>query len=109
MCCVLIQKPVFSPKNDIVANKWSWRDVQAMANHLGTQPIFIDADHSKTEDILCITNCNNDVCVDSTVHGGPIGGQTKVTVPNDNLQYIVTWHAFSLATFYVIWRYWKRR
>ena len=44
----------------------------------------------------------------STVHSGPIGGQTKVTVPNENLQYIVMWHSMSLATFYVFWRFWRK-
>jgi len=28
---------------------------------------------------------------DSTVAGGPIGGQTNVTVRNEHLSYIVTW------------------
>jgi len=32
------------------------------------------------------------VCeTDSTIAGGPIGGQTNVTVRNEHLSYIVTW------------------
>lgn len=27
----------------------------------------------------------------STVPGGPIGGQTRVTLRNEHMQYIVTW------------------
>lgn len=33
----------------------------------------------------------------STVQGGPIGGQTRVTLRNEHMAYIVTW--FSLSAF----------
>lgn len=28
----------------------------------------------------------------STISGGPVGGQTRVTLRNDHLQYIFTWY-----------------
>lgn len=31
------------------------------------------------------------VPAESTVPGGPIGGQTRVTLRNEHLQYIITW------------------
>lgn len=32
-----------------------------------------------------------DAVKESSVPGGPIGGQTQVSLKNDHLQYIVTW------------------
>lgn len=34
---------MFSPKNDVAANKWAWRDVNAMAGSCGADPVFVDA------------------------------------------------------------------
>ncbi|XP_069122150.1 surfeit locus protein 1-like isoform X2 [Argopecten irradians] len=50
------------------------RDVSALAEILNTSPLYLDADF------------------DSTVKGGPIGGQTIVTLRNEHLQYILTWY-----------------
>ena len=49
------------------------RDIPEMARTLDTLPIFLDAD------------------ANSTVPGGPIGGQTKVSLRNDHLSYMFTW------------------
>ena len=49
------------------------RDIPEMAQTLHTLPIFLDAD------------------ANSTVPGGPIGGQTKVSLRNDHLSYMFTW------------------
>lgn len=48
-----------------------------MSSITGAEPIYLDA----------IAN--------STIQGGPIGGQTTVTLRNEHLSYVVTW--FSLA------------
>ncbi|XP_077141009.1 surfeit locus protein 1 isoform X1 [Ranitomeya variabilis] len=69
----------FAPENDAQNNVWYYRDLAAMAEQTGAQPIYIEAD------------------CDSTVPGGPIGGQTRLTLRNDHLQYSVTW--FSLSAF----------
>ncbi|XP_069841816.1 surfeit locus protein 1 isoform X2 [Dendropsophus ebraccatus] len=69
----------FSPENDVQNNVWYYRDLAAMAEQTGAQPIYIEADS------------------DSTVPGGPIGGQTRLALRNDHLQYSVTW--FSLSAF----------
>lgn len=69
----------FAPENDVQNNVWYYRDLAAMAEQTGAQPIYIEAD------------------CDSTVPGGPIGGQTRVALRNDHLQYSVTW--FSLSAF----------
>ncbi|XP_069465444.1 surfeit locus protein 1 isoform X3 [Ambystoma mexicanum] len=66
------RKP-FVPKNDIERNHWHYRDLEAMGRVTGAEPILIDAD------------------LKSTVPGGPIGGQTRVTLRNEHMQYIITW------------------
>lgn len=43
----------------------------------GAQPYFIDA------------------VFESSVPGGPIGGQTIVTIRNEHLQYVITWLSLS--------------
>ena len=61
------------PKNAENTNNWSTRDVEALASKLETLPIFIDAAHS------------------SSVMNGPVGGQTRCSLPNDHLAYLITW------------------
>ncbi|KAK6470853.1 surfeit locus protein 1-like [Huso huso] len=81
-----VRKP-FVPQNDTERNRWHFRDLEAMAKVASTEPIFIDADFS------------------STIPGGPIGGQTRVTLRNEHMQYIITWYGLCAATTYM-W-YWK--
>ncbi|XP_041049727.1 surfeit locus protein 1 [Carcharodon carcharias] len=76
------RKP-FTPQNDVKKNCWHYRDLETMAQIVGTEPILIDAD------------------LDSTVPGGPIGGQTRVTLRNEHLQYILTWYGLCAATSYM--------
>jgi surfeit locus 1 family protein len=83
-------RSLFGPKNDPDNNYWVWRDIEGMSKRANTSPIFVDADAT------------------STVPGGPIGGQTKVTLRNEHLQYIFTWYALSLATSYMFWQFWKK-
>ncbi|XP_053229662.1 surfeit locus protein 1 isoform X1 [Podarcis raffonei] len=73
----------FVPKNDIERNRWHYRDLDAMARVTGAEPIFLDADFK------------------STVPGGPIGGQTRVTLRNEHMQYIITWYGLCAATSYM--------
>ncbi|KAM3911800.1 surfeit locus protein 1 [Leptodactylus fuscus] len=70
----------FAPENDVQNNVWYYRDLEAMAKQTGAQPIYIEAD------------------LDSSVPGGPIGGQTRVALRNDHLQYSVTWFSLSAIT-----------
>ncbi|MEE6505320.1 hypothetical protein FKM82_005496 [Ascaphus truei] len=76
------RKP-FVPENDPQRNRWHFRDLDAMAQVTGAEPILIDAD------------------LKSTVPGGPIGGQTRVTLRNEHMQYIVTWYGLCAATTYM--------
>ncbi|XP_067826102.1 surfeit locus protein 1 [Heptranchias perlo] len=76
------RKP-FIPQNDVEKNYWYYRDLKAMAQVVDTEPILIDAD------------------LDSTVPGGPVGGQTRITLRNEHLQYIITWYGLCAATAYM--------
>ncbi|XP_045878865.1 surfeit locus protein 1 isoform X1 [Meles meles] len=84
------RKP-FVPENNPERNHWHYRDLEAMARLTGADPIFIDADFR------------------STVPGGPIGGQTRVTLRNEHMQYIVTWYGLCAATSYLWWKKFLRR
>ncbi|XP_071768085.2 surfeit locus protein 1 [Centroberyx gerrardi] len=77
-----IRKP-FVPNNDVERNRWHYRDLEAMSRVTGAEPVFIDADFS------------------STIPGGPIGGQTRVTLRNEHMQYIITWYGLCAATSYM--------
>lgn len=76
------RKP-FVPQNDIERNHWHYKDLEAMGRVTGAEPILIDAN------------------IESTVPGGPIGGQTRVTLRNEHMQYIVTWYGLCAATSYL--------
>ncbi|KAJ1523621.1 hypothetical protein ONE63_001464 [Megalurothrips usitatus] len=67
----------FMIKNAPDRNVWLYRDVDKMAEAAGTAPIFIDA------------------AEDSWIPGGPIGGQTNLSIRNEHMQYIVTWFSLS--------------
>ncbi|KAM9207326.1 surfeit locus protein 1 [Dugong dugon] len=84
------RKP-FVPENNPEKNQWHYRDLEAMARATGADPIFIDADFQ------------------STVPGGPIGGQTRVTLRNEHLQYIITWYGLCAATSYLWLKKFTRR
>lgn len=76
----------FQPKNDPEKNHWFSRDVEAMAEVSDSLPILVDADAA------------------STVPGGPVGGQTRVYLRNEHLQYIITWYALSGFTAYMYYK-----
>ncbi len=73
------QQGLFVPDNAPDENRWFWRDLSAMASSLppatraNLAPFFIDAEAS------------------SIPGGWPRGGETRLTFPNDHLQYAITW------------------
>ncbi|XP_051023015.1 surfeit locus protein 1 [Acomys russatus] len=84
------RKP-FVPENSPEKNHWHYRDLEAMAKITGADPIFIDADFK------------------STSPGGPVGGQTRVTLRNEHMQYIITWYGLCAATSYLWFQKFARR
>ena len=85
------------PDNQPVQNIWFWSDLPAMAGHAGIAldklvPVFLEAGPAPNPG------------------GIPIGGQTKVNLPNDHLQYAITWYALAigLAVIYVVYHQQRR-
>jgi surfeit locus 1 family protein len=84
---------IFTPDNESAHNRWFWRDLSGMARSMfldGTTevaPFFLAAERSK-------------------VPGGwPEGGQTRLELPNDHLQYALTWFALAvcIAVLYAVY------
>ncbi|MFQ5533947.1 MAG: SURF1 family protein [Sphingomonadales bacterium] len=74
-------KTWFLPENDPAANLWFSPDLDAMARHLGraVAPVFVEADATPNPG------------------GLPVGGQTRLEIPNDHLGYAITWYLLALA------------
>lgn len=98
----LDEKPSFIvPDNEPGSNMFYWKDWRVMAETSGVGgiedyvPFFIDAD-------------------DTPNPGGlPVGGVTIIDLPNNHLQYAVTWYGLALALVGVLgywgWRSWRER
>ncbi|XP_028395005.1 surfeit locus protein 1-like [Dendronephthya gigantea] len=83
------KRPQFVPKNDVEKNHWHYCDLDQMAEVTQSLPILVDADAG------------------STFPGGPIGGQTRVYLRNEHLQYIFTWYGLSFATALMLYKFRK--
>ncbi len=76
------QTGAFTPENDVTANVWYTRNSRQMAEAAGLKtpfPVFIDADFTPNPG------------------GFPVGGQTKVDLPNNHLGYAITWFGLMVA------------
>jgi surfeit locus 1 family protein len=77
------EKPTFFlPGNRPDLNLWFWIDLTAMAKAAGVPdaaPFYIDADKTPNSG------------------GWPKGGVTRLELPNNHLQYAITWYALALA------------
>ena len=97
----LVEKPSsILPDNDPAKNLFYWKDIRAMAESSGLPAdasilgVFVDAD-------------------DAPNAGGlPVGGVTIVDLPNNHLQYAVTWYGLAAALAAVLgawlWRNFRR-
>jgi surfeit locus 1 family protein len=83
----------FVPDNEPDTNHWYFGDLAAMARHAGIEaaPVFVEADATPN------------------AGGLPMGGQTPVNLPNNHLQYALTWFmlAAGLGAVYVVY-HWRR-
>nr|CAD7395192.1 unnamed protein product [Timema cristinae] len=71
-------RPPFTPKNNANTLLYSCilmisRDLEQMAEMVGAAPVYLEATES------------------SSVPGGPIGGQTRISLRNEHMSYIITW------------------
>ncbi|CAH1993249.1 unnamed protein product [Acanthoscelides obtectus] len=76
-------RPTFSMKNKPDSKLFFYRDLPTMAKLTHSDQIYLDA-----------TN-------DFDIPEGPIGGQTRVSLRNEHLSYILTWFSLSAATGYM--------
>lgn len=87
---------IFTPKPDLARRIWYSRDVEAIARSDGVElaaPVVIEADAAP-------------------VPGGwPKGGQTVLSLPNNHLQYAITWYlmALGLLAVYLVYHRQKGR
>ena len=75
-------KSYFTPDNVSEENFWFYVDLPAMASYVGQDPFaswYVEAS--------AIPNPG----------GFPVGGQSKLNLPNDHLQYALTWYSLALA------------
>jgi surfeit locus 1 family protein len=85
------------PDNDLAKNIFYWKDLDAMAASAGLDPsriipFFVDADAS-------VKNPG----------GWPKGGVTQFDLPNNHLQYAVTWYGLAFALLAVVFGMWWGR
>ncbi|MFO1062023.1 MAG: SURF1 family protein [Dongiaceae bacterium] len=85
------------PDNQPARNIWFWIDLPAMARAAGIDgpvaPVLVEAGPA------------------ANPGGLPIGGQTRVELPNDHLQYALTWFALAigLACVYLVFHHQRGR
>ena len=78
------------PDNEVERNRWFFMDVAAMSAHLGLNgaaPLYLEAGPAENPG------------------GLPIGGQARIDLPNNHLQYAITWFAIAagLLVIYVVY------
>ena len=84
----------FTPANEPAKNSWFSIDLPAMAQAAGVGgalPFYIDAGKTPNQG------------------GWPQGGQTITDLPNDHLQYAITWYALAVALIAIYIRFAIRR
>ena len=88
------------PNNDLAKNIYYWKDISNMSAQAGFKmtgnvaQFFIDLDDAPNEG------------------GFPIGGVTRIDLPNNHLQYMVTWYRIALTLLGVYVAYiiqWRRK
>jgi surfeit locus 1 family protein len=86
----------FLPDNNVARNYWFWVDIPAMAAAMHLEaarvlPFYVDADATPNPG------------------GLPVGGQTRLDLPNNHLQYAITWYALAAGLLVVYIVFIRRR
>ncbi len=89
---------LFTPDNEPDANQWFWRDLASMAQSMFPEtpkelaPFLLEAEKGEVPD------------------GLPEGGQTRLEIPNNHLQYAITWFLLAACLVVIYGVYvWKAR
>ncbi|XP_018300874.1 surfeit locus protein 1 isoform X1 [Mycetomoellerius zeteki] len=80
------KRPPFVLDNTPAKGVWHYRDLNAMAKVAEAEPVYIE------------------LLAEYNIPQGPIGGQTKVTLRDEHLSYIITWYSLSACTSYMWFR-----
>jgi surfeit locus 1 family protein len=83
----------FMPASNAETNIWLYGELAAMSDKIGTKvaPVFVEVGASE-------------------IPGGfPIGGQTRVTIPNNHIQYAFTWLGLALAMIVIFVLYGRKQ
>jgi len=81
----------WTPENNPVGNYWFWLDAESMAKAVGPSciPLVVDLSFDNPE-----------------LPGGyPLAGQTNVTLPNNHLNYTLTWGSLGVALSIMAFRF----
>ncbi|KAF2757474.1 COX1 assembly protein [Pseudovirgaria hyperparasitica] len=87
------KKNMFTPANSPEKNLWHFPDIEAMAKHVGAEPVFVE--ETMLPDLL--------VSQSRETNGVPIGRPAAVNLRNNHTQYIITWYALGIATSIMFW------
>ncbi|CAH2985337.1 unnamed protein product [Chilo suppressalis] len=82
----------FMPKNNPEKGAWYCRDLEQMSQYLNCAPVWLDVRG-----------------IDDPPEGWPIPNQTRVTLRNEHLSYLVTWYLLSAFTAAMWHRYFIRK
>lgn len=90
------KKGWFTPHNQPTFNEWYYPDGEQMAQAAGLEtphPVFIDADEAESAGSY------------------PVGGQTRVDIPNNHLGYAITWFGLAAALLgvFIVFAWGRRR
>jgi surfeit locus 1 family protein len=88
-----VERGWMQPENQPAQNLWFYLDIAALTTAAGVprlRPFLIEADATPQPG------------------GLPIGGQSRIDLPNNHLQYALTWYSFGV-TLAVIYGLWLRR
>ncbi|XP_069365140.1 protein phosphatase 1 regulatory subunit 12A-like isoform X3 [Maniola hyperantus] len=82
----------FMPKNNPEKGSWLYRDLDQMSAYLSSEPIWLDAKG-----------------IPDPPAGWPLPNQTRVTLRNEHVSYLVTWYLLSAFTGTMWHRYFIRK
>lgn len=85
------KRPPFVPDNAPARGVWHYRDLNAMAKITEAEPVYIE------------------LLSEYSAPKGPIGGQTRVTLRNEHLSYIITWYGLCASTSYMWFRHFVQK
>ncbi|XP_060809578.1 surfeit locus protein 1 isoform X2 [Amyelois transitella] len=82
----------FMPKNNPANGSWYYRDLEQMSEYIGCDPVWLDARGTA-----------------EPPEGWPIPNQTRVTLRNEHMSYVVTWFCLSAFTGVMWHRYFVKK